>query len=298
MSPPNLRHLVACTACKRQYDASEVAPGSRFHCDCGEVVVVEPPRPHEASVVRCSACGAPRASDEQACGFCGSAFTLHEKDMHTICPSCATRISNRARFCHSCAAPIAPQTIAGDETSLRCPACRHAPALRSRPLDEHRVSILECHACAGIWIGPDVFQLLEEKALDREVGWNTLRKSENTEGEFELNRPGAALYRRCPTCGELMNRTNYSRRSGVIIDICPGHGIWFDHGELARIVRWIRDGNWTRSKRQQILEDAEMTAARKTAAAMPRATTTMSPYSTGPTVLGRLISFVIDMMTG
>ena len=99
--------------------------------------------------------------------------------------------------------------------------------------------------------------------------------------------------RRSPTCGELMNRTNYSRRSGVIIDICPGHGTWFDHGELAGILKWIRDGNWTRSKRKQILEDAEMTAARKAAAAPPMQTS-ISPYSAGPTTLGRLVSMVLD----
>jgi Zn-finger nucleic acid-binding protein len=217
--------------------------------------------------------------------------------MHTICPNCATRISNRAKYCHSCAAPIAPQAIAGDETELACPACSEDRVLHSRPLGEHAVSILECHDCAGIWIGHEVFQLLEEKALDREIGWNPLRKSaEDHAEEFKLHQTGSALYRRCPDCSELMNRTNYSRRSGVIVDICPGHGIWFDHGELARILRWIRDGNWTRSKRQQILEDAEMTAARKAAASLPRGTGSMSPYSAGPTTFGRFISMVIETL--
>jgi Zn-finger nucleic acid-binding protein len=93
-----------------------------------------------------------------------------------------------------------------------------------------------------------------------------------------------------------MNRINYSRRSGVIVDICPGHGIWFDHGELARILGWIKDGNWTRSERRKILEDAEMTAARKVAAAVPRSGTSVSPYSAGPATLGRLVSTVIDVL--
>ena len=167
--------------------------------------------------------------------------------------------------------------------------------LHTRPLGEHRVSIHECHACAGIWIGHEVFQLFEEKALDREVGWNPLRESAAAE-EIKLHKPGTALYRRCPTCDELMNRTNYSRRSGVIVDICPGHGIWFDHGELAGILKWIRDGNWTRSKRKQILEDAEMTAARKAAVSLPRGSASMSPYSAGPTTLGRFVSMVIETL--
>ena len=39
-----------------------------------------------------------------------------------------------------------------------------------------------------------------------------------------------------------MNRINFARCSGVIVDICKGHGIWFDRDELSRIVEFIRDG--------------------------------------------------------
>jgi len=31
--------------------------------------------------------------------------------------------------------------------------------------------------------------------------------------------------------------------SGVIVDICGSHGIWFDAQELACVLRWIRSGN-------------------------------------------------------
>ncbi|MEO1174791.1 MAG: zf-TFIIB domain-containing protein, partial [Myxococcota bacterium] len=50
------------------------------------------------------------------------------------------------------------------------------------------------------------------------------------------------MYRKCPECSSIMNRENYGRRSGVIIDICPEHGIWFDNQELDSILEWIRDG--------------------------------------------------------
>ena len=54
-------------------------------------------------------------------------------------------------------------------------------------------------------------------------------------------------YRRCVSCSALMNRRVFDR-SGVILDICPTHGIWFDPGELDRILRWIRDGGKSRSE--------------------------------------------------
>ncbi len=49
-------------------------------------------------------------------------------------------------------------------------------------------------------------------------------------------------YRPCPGCGQLMHRVNYGRRSGVIVDSCARHGVWFDAEELARILAWVRSG--------------------------------------------------------
>jgi Zn-finger nucleic acid-binding protein len=49
-------------------------------------------------------------------------------------------------------------------------------------------------------------------------------------------------YRRCPVCSKHMNRRNYGKRSGVIIDSCREHGIWFDALELGATLRWIKKG--------------------------------------------------------
>ena len=87
-----MRQLVACSACRRQYDACASKAGDRFRCQCGEVVVVPVPQGHDAAVVRCSACGGPRAEGALACSYCGSDFTLVEQDLHTLCASCMARI--------------------------------------------------------------------------------------------------------------------------------------------------------------------------------------------------------------
>jgi Zn-finger nucleic acid-binding protein len=58
---------------------------------------------------------------------------------------------------------------------------------------------------------------------------------------------GGHLYRPCAVCGALMNRQNYGRKSGVILDVCRAHGIWFDAGELPRVLGWIRDGGERRA---------------------------------------------------
>ena len=117
-----LKFLVACSECKRQYDAGGLKPGSKFHCSCGQTIEVPRPRAHDADVVRCSSCSAPRLKGATACGHCGSDYTLHERDLHTICPGCMTRISDRARFCHHCGTAIVPQGEAGRPTKTPCPA--------------------------------------------------------------------------------------------------------------------------------------------------------------------------------
>jgi Zn-finger nucleic acid-binding protein len=39
-----------------------------------------------------------------------------------------------------------------------------------------------------------------------------------------------------------MNRSNFAKASGVIIDVCKQHGVWCDAGELPRIFEFIRSG--------------------------------------------------------
>ncbi len=62
-------------------------------------------------------------------------------------------------------------------------------------------------------------------------------------------------YRPCAICGELMNRRNYGRDSGIIIDVCGDHGVWFDADELARILTWIRAGGGRKTGADDALPD-------------------------------------------
>jgi Zn-finger nucleic acid-binding protein len=48
-----------------------------------------------------------------------------------------------------------------------------------------------------------------------------------------------------------MNRINFARCSGVIVDVCKGHGTWFDRDELSRIVEFIRDGGLEASRNRE-----------------------------------------------
>jgi Zn-finger nucleic acid-binding protein len=244
-----MRCLVACAACQRQFDATGHAAGSRFHCACGAVVEVPRFRPQDASVVRCSACGAPRAEGAAACAHCGADPTLHERDLHTICPSCMTRISDRARYCHHCATPIAVQGNVGSPTEFGCPVCRRTK-LNARTLGDPPLALAECPACAGLWLDAETFGVLADRAREASLDDPALARQE---GEPAGTPAGAAgsFYRACPECRRMMNRRNFGQRSGVVVDACKAHGLWFDARELEQVLCWIRQGGEERARERE-----------------------------------------------
>jgi Zn-finger nucleic acid-binding protein len=48
-----------------------------------------------------------------------------------------------------------------------------------------------------------------------------------------------------------MNRVNFARCSGVIVDVCKGHGTWFDRDELSGIVQFIRGGGLDMARQKE-----------------------------------------------
>ncbi len=52
-----------------------------------------------------------------------------------------------------------------------------------------------------------------------------------------------------------MNRRQFARVSGVIIDVCRPHGAWLDRGELGAIRRFLRAGGARRFQRVRVLDE-------------------------------------------
>jgi Zn-finger nucleic acid-binding protein len=48
-----------------------------------------------------------------------------------------------------------------------------------------------------------------------------------------------------------MNRVNFGKRSGVIVEVCKPHGVWFDRGELTRAIEFVADGGLVETKRRE-----------------------------------------------
>jgi Zn-finger nucleic acid-binding protein len=108
----------------------------------------------------------------------------------------------------------------------------------------------ECTRCEGLWVDVSSF---EKICADREQQSVVLGVASRapTQAMGESNK---VKYVPCPDCSQLMNRINFARCSGVIVDICKGHGIWFDRDELSRIVEFIRDGGLEASRERDKAE--------------------------------------------
>jgi Zn-finger nucleic acid-binding protein len=67
------------------------------------------------------------------------------------------------------------------------------------------------------------------------------------------------MYVQCPLCHVSMNRVNFGKLSGVIVDVCRKHGTWFDAGELTRAVGFAANGGLKKAKaREEADHQAEM----------------------------------------
>lgn len=113
--------------------------------------------------------------------------------------------------------------------------------------------VRECERCLGLWIDVPAF---EKICADREQQAAVLGAASPAPGNA-VSENERIRYLPCPECDQLMNRINFARCSGVIVDICKGHGSWFDRDELSRIVEFIRAGGLeaSRAKEKAQLEE-------------------------------------------
>jgi Zn-finger nucleic acid-binding protein len=211
----------------------------------------------DASALHCPNCGAPADPEVQRCRYC-------EARLATVsCPSCFALMFEGAAFCPKCGARRA--RAEQDPAEARCSGCR-------KPMQRVAVgstALLECDACDGVWVDADVFEAL---CADKEAQAAVVHRFDRGGAPAA----GRVRYRPCPRCAKMMNRVNFGRLSGIIVDVCKGHGTYLDAGELHRIVQFIQGGGLERARLRQIEElkeqerkvrDAEARAARDRAKA-------------------------------
>jgi Zn-finger nucleic acid-binding protein/predicted RNA-binding Zn-ribbon protein involved in translation (DUF1610 family) len=199
----------------------------------------------EAEILRCPNCGAPAAAEAARCDYCRSALA------RASCPFCFKLLFQGAAFCPHCGTARS-RAEAVDEQSTPCPACKG----RMRWVKVGATDLLECDACDGTWLEASAFERL---CADRESQAGMLTHgSAEPKAAASRKAPVDIHYRPCPRCKKLMNRLNFGRLSGTVVDVCKGHGTFLDRGELHQVVRFILEGGLDRVRRierEELIEE-------------------------------------------
>ena len=289
--------LIACAKCHRQLDVGSHEPGALVRCFCGERITVPEPHKRDARMLHCSACGAGLAPGADRCGYCGAGVTLGAKGIGQACPGCFARLLADARFCSDCGLEIRPAAVLAAMVDHACPRCRS-------PLSECSAGdtqFAECTSCGGLWLAEDSFRRLTARREGEAPP--PLLAARSKPRAAALRDPGEDLrkvvYLSCPVCSEKMNRRNFARSSGIILDWCRGHGFWFDADELDRVLRFVADGGLDRQREREKLElENERRAAQRRSVPVSLPIEGRSPGRfEGPDLIESLVRFVAKLLS-
>lgn len=187
------------------------------------------------AVLRCPNCGALTAPGDGHCAFCHAALATQ------LCPRCARGCFVGFEHCPSCGAELVAAQAQG---TLPCPSCHCT--MGQFPLGD--VTANRCGQCFGIWLGARDFDRVCEEKEDHAAVLGAPALAPDAQAR---RQPAAIHYVPCPLCQKLMNRVNFAHCSGVIVDTCKLHGIWFDRYELHAIVTFIEDGGIDKSRSRE-----------------------------------------------
>lgn len=208
----------------------------------------------KTELLNCPNCGAPTAPDLTECAHCQTRLTT------LSCGNCFGMLFQGSLFCPHCGSG-AERSILESDLGKECPKCQGA--LSMIQVGVHQM--VECEKCQGLWVDARFLEQLSRDETHRAAVKGSprfLMTSKSLEFQIEPVR-----YYRCPECHAFMNRINYAGYSGVVVDVCKGHGTWFDKDELHRVIQFIERGGLHMARQRQ---GEELEAKRRQIAATTR----------------------------
>lgn len=211
-------------------DQARSAPGGPYR---GAVTPLPPPRE-----IECPYCGNTCLSTVRVCPHCDVRFDS------VRCDRCYTLQPPGAFACVRCDHALELQPLL-DATDAPCPRCAVPLETAGGSPVWADARLHECPRCDGMFV-------------PREALADILSRAEQggpfpAEDRQALKPLDEVKYLPCPLCHTPMNRLNFGKVSGVIVDVCRRHGTWFDGGELTRVVAFAASGGLekTRSRERQ-----------------------------------------------
>jgi Zn-finger nucleic acid-binding protein len=153
------------------------------------------------------------------CGYCGKDINVK----YSVCPQCGGQLEDSF-----------------ESLPPACPRCKSPLSMQICKDEEYDI----CPQCGGMWLDKSEFR--------NSVKPSGVYKEEHKKEYRKPPQDGPLEYIPCVRCGKLMNRKNFGRISGVIIDECGKHGVWLDKGEFEKIRHFVSDGGLDKSQNREI----------------------------------------------
>jgi Zn-finger nucleic acid-binding protein len=125
-----------------------------------------------------------------------------------------------------------------------CPVCKSDTLI----VEYNNIELDYCPSCKGIWFDSGELELLLEcDGLEncRSYINDTIGAPEAVTSEKK---------RKCPICRRKMKKIYIDEDKKIMVDICRnGHGIWFDGGEVAQLLKELDEKSPRKHASQGIL---------------------------------------------
>ena len=215
----------------------------------------------DANTLRCPQCGAATRSDGRRCQYCRARLAT------VSCAGCFALMFADAAFCPKCGRR---RERSEAPAQAKCPGCRGS--MTSLTLGD--TPLLECESCDGLWVDASTFERI---CSDKESQAAVMHPRATTPPRTSVR----VTYRPCVRCGTMMNRVNFGKLSGTVIDVCRSHGTFLDAGELQAIVQFIQNGGLDRARQREIEDLREKTQQLRDQEARLRSTRYDRPGKSG-----------------
>jgi Zn-finger nucleic acid-binding protein len=195
----------------------------------------------DAGMLKCPACGAEVAKDATSCTYCRAHLRT------AACAGCFGMNFAGSKHCVHCGSKFFEKKAEPESVGPRkCPRCEHGLSVSA----VGEAFIEDCAGCGGMWVDTESFKKICERR-EKSAAFVGMGSPLPLPGGA-VKAGGAIQYLRCPDCDKLMNRLNFARHSGVIVDVCKTHGTWFDHDELRQILEFIQAGGLDAAREKEL----------------------------------------------
>jgi len=154
------------------------------------------------------------------------------------------------QFCPHCGVK-ASRVVDDSANPLTCPGCQGA----MRAVLVGTTPMHECPSCSGVWLDGGTFMQLCQDREERGAVAAIVAGAASV--GVVTTAGGRVRYVHCPMCTKVMNRENFGRQSGVVIDVCKSDGVWFERGELRSVLAFIDGGGLERARVRDVARKSE-----------------------------------------